>query len=43
MLFRLLKNVKNWASNVGQGIADAEDRYIKNMFKEDIDDESNQD
>ena len=43
MLFRLLKNVVNWASNVGQGIIDAEDRYIKSMFKEDIDDESNQD
>jgi hypothetical protein len=43
MLFRLLKNVVNWASNVGQGIVDAEDRYIKSMFKEDIDDESNQD
>jgi hypothetical protein len=43
MLFRLLKNVVNWVSNVGQGIVDAEDRYIKGMFKEDIDDESNQD
>jgi hypothetical protein len=43
MLFRLLKNVVNWASNVGQGIVEAEDRYIKSMFKEDIDDESNQD
>ena len=43
MLFRLLKNVVNWASNVGQEIVDAEDRYIKSMFKEDIDDESNQD
>jgi hypothetical protein len=43
MLFRLLKNVVNWASNVGQGIVDAEDKYIKSMFKEDIDDESNQD
>ena len=41
MLFRLLKNVVNWASNVEQGIVDAEDRYIKSMFKEDIDDESN--
>ena len=40
MLFRLLKNVVNWASNVGQGIADAEDRFTKDMFKEDIDNES---
>jgi hypothetical protein len=43
MLFRLLKNVKNWVSNFGQPIADAEDRFVKEMFKEDIDDESNQD
>jgi hypothetical protein len=43
MLFRLLKNVVNWASNVGQGIIDAEDRYVKSMFEEKIDDESNQD
>jgi hypothetical protein len=41
MLFRLLKNVVNWASNVGQGIVDAEDRLIKDMFKEDIDKENN--
>jgi hypothetical protein len=41
MLFRLLKNVKNWVSNFGKGIADAEDRFAKDMFKEDIDNESN--
>ena len=40
MLFRLLKNVNNWVSNHFQGIADAEDRFVKNMFKEDIDNES---
>ena len=39
MLFRLLKNVKNWVSNFGQGIADAEDRFVKSMFEEDIDKE----
>jgi hypothetical protein len=43
MLFRLLKNVVNWASNIGQGIVDAEDRFVKSMFEEKIDDESNQD
>ena len=43
MLFRLLKNVVNWASNIGQGISDAEDRFVKNMFKENIDNESNED
>jgi len=43
MLFRLLKNVKNWVSNFGQGIADAEDRFVKSMFEEDIDYESNED
>ena len=41
MLFRLLKNVVNWASNFGQGIADAEDKFVKNMFEENIDNESN--
>jgi hypothetical protein len=41
MLFRLLKNVKKWVSDFGQGIADAEDRLVKDMFKEDIDNESN--
>jgi hypothetical protein len=39
MLFRLLKNVKNWVSNFGQGIADAEDKFVKSMFEEDIDKE----
>ena len=43
MLFRLLKSVKNWVFNFGKPIADAEDRIVKSMFKEDIDDESNQD
>ena len=43
MLFRLLKNVVNWASNVGNGIAKAEDGFVKSMFKEEIDDESNKD
>ena len=33
MLFRLLKNVVNWASNVGKGIADAEERMIEDMYK----------
>lgn len=42
MLFRLLKNVVNWASNIGQGISDAEDRFVKSMFKEKIDDERNE-
>lgn len=35
----LLKNVKNWVFNIGQGIADAEDRMVKSMFKDK--DESN--
>jgi len=43
MLFRLLKNVVNWVSNVGHGIADAEDIFVKSMFEEDIDHESNED
>jgi hypothetical protein len=43
MLFRLLKNVVNWASNIGQGISDAEDRFVKSMFKENINNESNED
>jgi hypothetical protein len=43
MLFRLLKNVKNWVFSFGKGIADAEDRFVKSMFEEDIDDESNKD
>jgi len=40
MLFRLLKNVSNWAFNFGQGIANAEDRFTKSMFEEEIDNES---
>jgi hypothetical protein len=43
MLFRLLKSVVNWASNVGQGIVEGEERFVKSMFQEDIDDESNED
>jgi hypothetical protein len=31
----------NWASNIGQGIADAEEKFVRDMFKEGIDDESN--
>jgi hypothetical protein len=41
MLFRLLKNVSSWVFNLGQGIANAEDRFVKSMFEEDIDNESN--
>ena len=41
MLFRLLKSVVNWASNIGQGIADGEERFVASMFEEDIDNESN--
>jgi hypothetical protein len=33
MLFRLLKNVVNWASNIGKGIADAEERMIEELYK----------
>jgi hypothetical protein len=40
MLFRLLKSVKNWVSKSSQGIADAEDRFVSSMFKEEIDNES---
>ncbi len=32
MLFRLLKNVKNWVSSFGEGIADAEDRMVASMY-----------
>jgi hypothetical protein len=39
MLFRLLKNVVNWASNIGKGIADAEERMIEEMYRKK--DESN--
>jgi len=41
MLFRLLKNVVNWASNIGQGIADAEEKFVKSMYERDVKDESN--
>lgn len=40
MLFGILKNFVNWASNIGQGIADGEERFVASMFKEDIDNES---
>ena len=43
MLFRLLKIVKNWVFNFGKGIADGEDRFVKSMFEEDIDNEGNKD
>ena len=33
MLFQLLKNVVNWASNIGKGIADAEERMIEEMYR----------
>ena len=33
--------LKKWVSDTGKGIADAEDRFVKNMFEEDIDNESN--
>ena len=42
MLFRLLKSVVNWASSIGECIVDAEDRFVRSMFKEEIDDESNE-
>ena len=41
MLFRLLKNVKNWVFSSLQGIADAEDRFVASMFKDKDKDESN--
>ena len=45
MLFRLLKNAGSWAfkyiEKSSQGIAEAEDRFVASMFKEEIDDESN--
>ena len=33
MLFRLLKSVVNWASNIGKGIADAEERMIEELYR----------
>lgn len=42
MLFRLLKSVSNWVYKSFEGIAEAEDRFVKSMFKEEIDDESNE-
>jgi hypothetical protein len=33
-LSALLKNVLNWASNIGKGIADAEERMIQEMYRE---------
>ena len=32
-LLVLLKNVVNWASNIGKGIADAEERMIQEMYR----------
>jgi hypothetical protein len=29
----LLKNVVNWASDIGKGIADAEERMIQEMYR----------
>jgi hypothetical protein len=40
MLFRLLKNVKKWVFKSLQPLADAEDRFVKSMFEEEIDNES---
>lgn len=40
MLFRLLKSVSNWVYKGFEGIAEAEDRFTRSMFKEDIDNES---
>lgn len=34
MLFRLLKNAKNWVFNYLQSIADAEDRFVASMFED---------
>lgn len=34
MLFQLLKNVKKWVFELGKGIADAEDRMVKEMYKD---------
>jgi hypothetical protein len=31
----------NWASNIGQGIADAEEEFVKGMFEKDVKNESN--
>ena len=41
MLFRLLKNVKNWVFSIflDNKIADAEARLYSDWFKEEIDDE----
>lgn len=41
MLFRLLKNVSKWVYKGFEGIADAEDRFVKLMFKEQEKNESN--
>ncbi len=39
MLFRLLKNVSKWVYKGFENIAEVEDRFVKSMFKEEIDDE----
>ena len=41
MLFQLLKNVGNWVSKSFQGLADAEDRFVASMFKQEDEDDSN--
>ena len=33
-LLALLKNAVNWASNIGKGIAEAEERMIEEMYRE---------
>ena len=38
MLFQLLKNVVNWASEIGKGISDAEERMIEEMYRKKEDD-----
>lgn len=42
MLFRLLKSVSNWVYKGFEGIAETEDRFVRSMFKEEVDDESNE-
>ena len=32
-LLALLKNVVNWASDIGKGITDAEERMIQEMYR----------
>ena len=37
MLFRLLKSVKKWVYEIGDGIAQAEERFVESMFNKDSD------